>query len=126
MSYDRYLVINFILFQRLVVKGGALIERINQMLLALPEETTVPGEQAVLRLYEEEDPFKIENLDGIWVVSGKRIEKLLIMTNFNSDEGLSRFQKSIEKMGLEAALRERGIKEGDSVKILDLEFEYSE
>ena len=46
--------------------------------------------------------------------------------NFNSDEGLSRFQKSIEKMGLEAALRERGIKEGDSVKILDLEFEYSE
>ncbi len=103
-----------------------LIERINQMLLALPEETTVPGEQAVLRRYEEEEPFKIEHLDGIWVVSGKRIEKLLIMTNFNSDEGLSRFQKSIEKMGLEAALRERGIKEGDSVKILDLEFEYSE
>ena len=63
------------------------------MLLALPEETTVPGEQAVLRRYEEEEPFKIEHLDGIWVVSGKRIEKLLIMTNFNSDEGLSRFQK---------------------------------
>ena len=46
-------MINFILFQRLVVKGGALSERINQMLLALPEETTVPGEQAVLRRYEE-------------------------------------------------------------------------
>jgi Obg family GTPase CgtA-like protein len=35
-------------------------------------------------------------------------------------------RQNIEKMGLEAALRERGIKEGDSVKILDLEFEYSE
>lgn len=103
-----------------------LIEQVNQMLLAIPEEIAVLGEQAVIRRYEEEEAFKIEHLDGIWVVSGNRIEKLLQMTNFNSDEGLSRFQNTIEKMGLEKALRERGINEGDTVKILDFEFEYSE
>jgi GTP-binding protein len=103
-----------------------LIEQINQMLLELPAEIAAPGEQAVVRRYEEEEPFHIELVDGIWEVSGKRIEKLLLMTNFNSDEGLSRFQKTVEKMGLEKALREKGIQEGDTVKIADFEFDYNE
>jgi GTP-binding protein len=48
------------------------------------------------------------------------------MTNFNSDEGLQRFQRTVIKMGLEEALKEQGIKEGDSVRIKDFEFEFTE
>jgi GTP-binding protein len=104
-----------------------LLIKINEILLSLPAEETVPlTEQPVVRRYEEEEPFQIELVDGIWQVKGKRIEKLLVMTNFNSEEGLSRFQRTIEKMGLETELRKLGIKEGDTVRIADFEFEYSE
>jgi len=48
------------------------------------------------------------------------------MTNFSTNEGLQRFQRIVEKMGLEEALRKQGIKPGDTVKINDFEFEYSE
>ena len=48
------------------------------------------------------------------------------MTNFDTDDGLLRFQRIIEKIGLEEALKEMGIQEGDTVRIKDLEFDYSE
>ena len=79
-----------------------------------------------MRRFEEEDTFRIEVVDGVFEVSGKKIEKLLAMTNFSTNEGLQRFQRIVEKMGLEEALRKQGIKPGDTVKINDFEFEYSE
>jgi len=103
-----------------------LVDKMNELLMTMPHEVVTIGEQPVVRRYEEEEPFQINNVNGVWEVTGKRIEKLKIMTNFNSDEGLSRFQRTLEKMGLEDALRERGIKEGDTVRIIDLEFDYSE
>lgn len=102
-----------------------LIGKTFELLKSIPEEEIV-GEEPVIRRYEEEKPFEINVVDGIFEVSGKRIEKLLIMTNFNSDESLQRFQRIIEKIGLEDALREKGIKEGDTVRIKDLEFDYSD
>ena len=48
------------------------------------------------------------------------------MTDFDNEEALPRFQHIIEKMGINQALRENGIKNGDLVRILDLEFEYQE
>ncbi len=48
------------------------------------------------------------------------------MTNMEQEESLQKFQRTIERMGLEDTLREMGIKEGDLVRIADLEFEYSE
>jgi GTP-binding protein len=86
----------------------------------------ISGEEPVIRRFEEEEAFRIERVNGVFEVSGKRIEKLLAMTNFNTDEGLRRFQMIVEKMGLEEALRRQGIKPGDTVKIDDFEFEYSE
>ncbi len=102
-----------------------LVEKTFALLESIPEEEIV-GEEPVVRRFEEEKPFAINIVNGVFEVSGKRIEKLLVMTNFNSDEGLQRFQWIIEKMGLEEALREKGIKEGDTVKIMDLEFDYSD
>ncbi|HBK52460.1 GTPase ObgE [Syntrophomonas wolfei] len=84
------------------------------------------GEEPVVRRFEEELPFQIDKVEGVFEVSGPRIEKLVVMTNFNSDEGLQRFQRTVIKMGLEEALKEQGIKEGDSVRIKDFEFEFTE
>ncbi|NLF45784.1 MAG: GTPase ObgE [Syntrophomonadaceae bacterium] len=97
-----------------------------QLLASLPQEETIAGDEVVLRKFEEEPPFIIEFINGVFEVSGKRIEKLVAMTNFSTDEGLERFQRIIAQMGLEEALRREGIKAGQTVKIKDLEFEYSE
>lgn len=104
-----------------------LLNKTYEILSSIIPESTPVGEQPVMRRFEEEEePFHIQNVDGVYEVSGKRIEKLMIMTNFNSDEGLSRFLRVIDKMGVEEALREKGIREGDTVRIMDLEFEYTE
>ncbi|MDD2586547.1 MAG: GTPase ObgE [Syntrophomonadaceae bacterium] len=103
-----------------------LIEKTYEVLQEIPREELIKGEEPVMRRYTEEETFNIENINGVYEVSGKRIEKLFIMTNFDTDEGLYRFQRAIVKMGLEDALKAKGIKEGDIVKIKDFEFEYSE
>lgn len=103
-----------------------LMLKAYQLLASLPQEETIAGDEVVLRKFEEEPPFIIEFVNGVFEVSGKRIEKLVAMTNFSTDEGLERFQRIIAQMGLEDALRQEGIKAGQTVKIIDLEFEYSE
>ena len=105
---------------------NALVEETFHLLQSVPRDIVISGEEPVIRRFEEEEAFRIERVNGVFEVSGKRIEKLLAMTNFNTDEGLRRFQMIVEKMGLEEALRRQGIKPGDTVKIDDFEFEYSE
>nr|WP_304650825.1 Obg family GTPase CgtA [Syntrophomonas palmitatica] len=103
-----------------------LVEKSWELLQQVPAAQVQNIDEPVIRRFEEEEPFTIDNVNGVYEVSGKRIEKLMAMTNFGSDEGLQRFQRTIEHMGLEEALRKKGIKAGDTVRIKDIEFEYSE
>lgn len=103
-----------------------LVDRTWNLLAQVPRQEVLVGEAEVVRRFEEEEPFTIEKIDGVYEVTGKRIEKLVAMTNFGTDDGLQRFQYTIEKMGLEKALKDMGVKEGDTVRIKDLEFDYSE
>lgn len=102
-----------------------LVEKIYEVLQSVPKDEVI-GEEPVIRKFEEEIPYEINIVDGVYEVTGPRIDKLVAMTNFDTDEGLQRFQKIIEKMGVEEDLRKLGIKDGDTVKISDLEFEYTE
>jgi len=103
-----------------------LMARAYELLTSIPAAETVTGDEVVQRRFNEEPAFVIEIVDGVFEVSGKRIEKLAAMTNFDSEEGLQRFQRTINRMGLEDALREQGIQAGQTVRIKDLEFDYSE
>lgn len=70
--------------------------------------------------------FEIERHDdGVFVVSGERVERLAAMTNFDSDEALGRFERALDKMGVEKKLKELGAQEGDTVRIGAYEFTYS-
>ncbi len=64
--------------------------------------------------------------DGAFVVEGREIEKIVAMTNFENDEALRRFQLAWRRLGIDADLKERGIKEGDTVRIRGAEFEFKE
>lgn len=78
----------------------------------------------VLYKYEEEEPFVINRIGDIWVISGEKVEKLFKMTKFNSEEAIIRFTKRLRNMGVDSKLKELGASDGDTVKILDYEFTY--
>ena len=80
----------------------------------------------VLYKYEEEVPFTIIKENDGYRVIGDKVEKLLKMTKFNTDESALRFASQLKKMGVDAKLKEMGAEEGDTIKILDLEFEYKD
>ena len=90
-----------------------------------------PEQEEEVKVYDEtaEDPDKItitRNDAGDFIVHGKAIEKLVIMTNFNNDEAVRRFQYIWRIKGIDEKLKERGIKEGQTVHIGEMEFEYRE
>lgn len=86
------------------------------------------SENAVLYKHEaEEAPFKISrDDDGAYVLSGYTIERLFKMTDFNFDQSVRKFARQMRGMGVDDALRERGAKDGDVVRILSFEFEFIE
>jgi GTP-binding protein len=91
---------------------------------ALPPPDVAEPEPAVHDLRPVE-PFDISVEDGIYVVSGERVERLAQMTDFESDEALARFEGILAKMGVTRKLRELGVHDGDTVRIAGVEFDYS-
>ena len=84
-------------------------------------------ENYVLYEFKNEKPYEIEKEnENTWVIKGKKLEDLLRMTKFNSDEAILKFARKLKRMGVDEKLKELGAKEGDIVKILDFEFEYEE
>ena len=68
--------------------------------------------------------FEIEVVDGEYIVSGPAVERLMGRVNIQDNESMHYFQKQLSSLGIESKLKQKGIKEGDSVKILEWEFEW--
>lgn len=83
-------------------------------------------ESHVLYKFKKEKPFRIYKDNDVFVVTGEQIEKILRMTWFASDEAFLRFSNKLRKLGIDDELKNMGIKNGDTVRILDYEFEYRE
>ena len=81
-------------------------------------------ESHILYKFEEEKPFTISKEDDIYVIHSEKIEKLFKMTKF-TDEGIRRFSNKLRRMGVDEELENMGVQEGDTVRILDFEFEYT-
>lgn len=106
-----------------------LIFKLKSMLESLPE--TIPYksnefEDYVLYEFKHTKPYQITKEGNVWVLSGKDLEKLLKMTRFNSDESALRFASKLKRLGVDDELKALGAKNGDTVRILDHEFEYEE
>ena len=91
---------------------------------ALPPPDVAMPAPAVHDLRADE-PFEIRIDDGVYVVSGERVERLAQMTDFESDEALARFEQILGKMGVTKKLRDLGVHDGDTVRIAGVEFDYS-
>ena len=82
-------------------------------------------ESHILYEFKEEKPFTIDKDGDVFVIHSEKIEKLFKMTKF-TDEGVRRFSNKLRRLGVDDELRKLGIKEGDLVRILNYEFEYTE
>ena len=101
-----------------------LLNHVSEVLKTLPKEELFETEDRVTYTLEDEEKFKIEKVDGIFVITGKAVERLMGRVNIADNESLYYFHKVLREIGVDDKLREMGIKEGDTVKILDYELEW--
>lgn len=117
------------IFKISAVTGEGLEElflKIAKMLEEIPKEELEVIDKTVHYTLDEEPGWTIRREGKYFVVEGKEIETIMRRVNFSDMESLAYFHQTLRKMGIEAALRNKGIKEGDLVKIFDWEFEYEE
>ena len=124
--------VNQEVYEMSAIKGegvNQIILKLADMLDQIPKENLYKDENFeshVIYKFKEEKPYKITKDNDTWVISGKEIEKLLIMSRLDTDEAILRFSNKLRKMGIDDELRELGAKEGDSIRIMDYEFEFKE
>ncbi len=94
------------------------------LLRALPAPEPFTEEE----LFEEPvlEPFTIRNENGVYVLSGPSMERLVASVNFGDDQSLSWFHRTLRRWGVIDALRAAGAGEGDTVSIDDMQFDFVE
>ena len=105
-----------------------VIEKLKELVKNTKDEILFEPEvqeSHVLYQFKKEKPFTIIKDSDVYVIKGEQVEKLFKMTNFNTEEALLRFSRKLRKMGIDDELEKMGIHEGDIVRILDYEFEYT-
>ncbi|HEL1116956.1 TPA: GTPase ObgE [Streptococcus equi subsp. zooepidemicus] len=91
----------------------------------LYDEADFAEDEAYYGFAAEEKVFEISRADdAAWVLSGEKLERLFVMTNLERDESIMKFARQLRGMGVDEALRERGAKDGDIVRIGKFEFEF--
>lgn len=98
-----------------------LVEKTDNEPLFIPETV----ETHVLYKFKKEKPWTITKEKNVWIIRSEKIEKIFKMTNFNTEEAYANFAKRIRRTGLDDELIKLGIIEGDLVRILDFEFEWT-
>ncbi len=104
----------------------ALLDAVFRILKDYPEDIVFEEDFEEYQEVEiDREPFEIEIFDGnYYVVTGVGVEKMIGYTNIDTEKGFAFFQKYLREKGIIDALEEKGIQEGDTVKIYNLEFDY--
>ena len=122
MGYEDIFVVSAagrIGIKELTAKVTELVSKLPPTLLHDDAEN---GE--VVYNFEEVKKYDIVIHDGIYEVTGAWIKTIFNSTNFEDTESLNFFERTLESSGIIADLKKAGIKEGDTVKICELEFDY--
>ncbi len=102
-----------------------LIDYVSNILKTLPKEEVVDIEDKIVyTLEDKKNTWEITIVDGVFVVKGKPIERLMGRVNIEDNESMHYLHKSLKNMGVEQKLKQMGIEEGDTVKLEDWELEW--
>lgn len=96
---------------------------VSEELKKLPKEELLDEEERVVyTLKEETKGFEINKIDGEFVVSGPDVDRLMARVNLADNESLYYFQKMLINLGIDEALRNAGVKDGETIRFNDWEF----
>lgn len=91
----------------------------------IPETILVDeSDQVVVYRARDDKPFEIRVENNVYIVEGTWVKKIVGSTNFTDYESLQHFQRAIKRKGVIDALEEMGINEGDTVRMINFEFDY--
>ena len=104
-----------------------LIDYVANTLKTLPKEELIEIEDKVVyTLEDKQDQWSIKEENGVFIVSGRAVERLMGRVNIEDNESMYYLQKSLKNMGIEEKLKEMGVCEGDTVILADWELEWYE
>ncbi len=103
-----------------------LIKHVSNILKTLPKEDLIDIVDEKVYTLEEQEDYTIEKEDGMFVIKGEPVERIMRRVNIADNESLYYFQKSLDELGVNEKLKDMGIKEGDIVKINDYELEWED
>jgi GTPase len=103
-----------------------LLYQAARALSELPPPEPVTEDLPVYRMETDPRAFSIEQAPEGWRVAGEAIERAAAMTYWEHDQSVRRFQRILETLGIDAALREKGVQPGDTVHIGDHELEWQD
>ena len=83
-------------------------------------EEEIPEEEA------DQDAFEVAVEDGVFVVSGPGMDRLVNSVNFDDQDSMNWFHRTLRRIGVIDALRNAGAEEGSTVRIADMEFDFIE
>lgn len=103
-----------------------LLFAINEVLKTVDRSPKIFEKEMEIEYTQDQNlPFTVEiDEDGVYIVEGPRIEKMLGYTNLDSEKGFDFFQKFLKTSGVLERLEEAGISEGDTVRMYGHEFDY--
>ncbi len=105
----------------------AMLYRVQRLLQEhLAEPLTRPTQPPVIHARPDPNHFTIERENGQWRVRGERIERAAQMTYFHVPASAYRFQRLLEQLGIDTALRAAGVVDGDLVSFGDIELEWQD
>jgi len=102
-----------------------LLYHVNELLKTVDRKPVIFEKEFEYQYAAENLPYTVERTDdGIFVVEGPKIDKMLGYTNLDSEKGFQFFQKFLKDSGILDDLENAGIEEGDTVRMYGLEFDY--
>lgn len=104
-----------------------LIDYVTEELKNLPKEDLIEIEDKVVyTLEDKKDEWSIKEEDGIFIVSGRAVQRLMGRVNIEDNESMYYLQKCLKNMGIDEKLKKMGVCEGDTVILDDWELEWYE
>ena len=102
-----------------------LLDYVSNTLKELPKEDLIDIED-IKKVYtlEEKEEFTIVKEDGMFIVDGPGVQRIMRRVNLEDNESMHYFQKCLQQLGVNEALKKAGVQEGDTVKVVDWELEW--
>ena len=102
-----------------------LLKRVSEVLKELPkEELYTVEEKKIYTLQDDKTEYTIIKEDRIYVLDGPAVQRVMRRVNLEDNESMYYFQKCLDELGVNEALKKAGVKEGDTVRVVDWELEW--